>query len=111
MAYCRKDHPLTFEQLAIKIRLREFEYQNYIRPIGREYKDIMMNGGLKEIRVCIGETPEEERPWPYRDFHSYKYDHDFQLWLDTHPRATIYPITSIKEYEEEKALYKEKYYK
>ena len=106
VAYCRREYPLTFEQLVARIRCRLYEYHNNIRTVGADYQYISTFGDLEDIRIAIAEE-DEERPWPYSKFTSYRYDHDMQIWLDTHPRAKLYPIMSQNEYKEELKYYRQ----
>ena len=110
MAYCKRVHPMTVDKLATIIRCREYEYKNYIREVGKEWQGIMINGGLENIRICFSDDPAEDRMWPYVKFTSYQYDYDLELWLDSHPKLRIQPITSKEEYEKEIQYYKERYW-
>ena len=105
VAYCRKEYPLTFEKLVARLRCRLYEYEHNIRTVGVDYQFLAEFGGVNDLRIAIAE-PDEERPWPYTKFKSYKNDHDMNLWIDTHPRAKIYPIQTFEEYKKEKEEYK-----
>lgn len=105
VAYCRREHPFNFEKFASIVRCRLYEYEHNIRKVGYDYEIMAQFGGLKNLRFALAE-PDEERPWPYTKFTSYRYDHDMQLWIDTHPRAIIYPIQTEEEYKEELKKYR-----
>lgn len=106
VAYCRKEHPLTLEKLITRLRCRLYEYEYNIRTVGIDYQFFAEFGGFNDLRIAIAE-PDEERPWPYTKFTSYKKDHDMNLWIDTHPKLKIYPINSLEEYKQELQLLKQ----
>ena len=110
MAYCKRVHLMTVDKLVTIIRCREYEYKNYIREVGKEWRGIMVNGGLENIRICFSDDPEEDRMWPYVKFTSYRYDYDLELWLDSHPKLKIESIASKEEYEKEMQYYRERYW-
>lgn len=105
VAYCRMEYKVSVNKLITRMRCREYEYRNNLREVGEDYKRIMRIGGLEKIRIAIAE-PDEERPWPYTEFTSYKHDDDMKYWLDTHPRAKINPISTEEEYKKERNLLK-----
>lgn len=105
VAYCRREYPLTFEKLIARLRCRVYEYEHDIRTVGVDYQFFAEFGGFNDLRIAIA-GPDEERPWPYTKFKSYKNDHDMNLWIDTHPHVRIYPIQTLEEYKKEKELCK-----
>ena len=108
VAYCRKEYPMTPDQLFTKLRCNEWEYW-HDKNVSVDMTYFMEFGGFKDLRIAIDPDPAAERIFPYTKFHTYKDNDALKYWLDTTPHAKLYPITSEEEYQKEKQYYKEHY--